>query len=271
MLENRYSTIRKKKSVAIIVTTYNQPNALNAVISSLKHQTHLPARIVIADDGSNHHTTSLIRRIIESDDRFLIQHAWQSDSAFRAARSRNLAMSKVSEEYIIFIDGDCLLPPRFVENHVRLAGRKLLVAGARLLLEAKATSEVLYAGFDVSRKKAFIGRKFLTLPLGPLRLLFRRNWARVRTCNLGIHTEDFLEIEGFDESYVGWGKEDSDLALRLLNAGIIIKDARYACCVAHLNHQVEPTDRLDINNKKLQKVIENNSILYPAKSSLSLR
>jgi hypothetical protein len=76
-----------------------------------------------------------------------------------------------------------------------------------------------------------------SLPLGPLRKLAATRWQRVRTCNLALWRRDFATVNGFDEAYAGWGFEDSDLAVRLLNAGVRRKEGAFATGVLHLWHR----------------------------------
>ncbi|MBU6210224.1 MAG: hypothetical protein KGR22_09975, partial [Planctomycetes bacterium] len=63
-----------------------------------------------------------------------------------------------------------------------------------------------------------------------------RNWRLLRSCNFAVPTAAFREVQGFDESFEGWGYEDSDLCIRLMNHGLRIERAPAACCVLHLWH-----------------------------------
>lgn len=40
------------KTVALLLTTYNWPEALGLVLESVSKQSHLPDEVIIADDGS---------------------------------------------------------------------------------------------------------------------------------------------------------------------------------------------------------------------------
>ncbi len=92
---------------------------------------------------------------------------------------------------------------------------------------------------------------FLTLPFP--RKLQPKRWQGAKSCNLGIWRSDFERVGGFDESYEGWGFEDSDLAIRLIRAGVKRKDGRFATGVLHLWHA--PNDRTfeAINLRRLQQ------------------
>jgi len=239
-------------NVSLIITTYNRPNALNLVFETVVRQFRVPDQVVVCDDGSSSETRSLIRRW---EERLPIRHTWQPDSDFRAARSRNLGLCRNDAEYAILIDGDCLLPPSFVENHIKLSRPGYLVAGGRRLL-SELESRALLSGV-ASTDSSFKHWKFQSAPLGALRDLDSDAWETVRTCNLGLYTDDLETVGGFDESYIGWGREDSDFVVRLLHSGVKLRSGRLAACVAHLYHTESPRDRLSVNDQKFRKTLDN--------------
>ena len=237
--------------LSIIITTYNWPEALNAVLSSLQQQLDDDIEIIIADDGSTKETEYLIN-YWKKKLPHLIQ-AWQPDNGFRAARARNLAASKASGNWLIFLDGDCICPPDFISNHKKLSRNGKLIAGNRLLLSTDETKSFIrspsnfYNLFFKQRKSL----KLITLPLIFFRDIFPKKWGKVRSCNMGISKKDFFHIHGFDESYEGWGKEDSDLAIRAINAGMGIRLGQFATTVLHLHHNEASREDLEENLKRL--------------------
>ena len=80
------------------------------------------------------------------------------------------------------------------------------------------------------------------------------------TCNLSVWRKDLLEVDGLDESYSGWGLEDSDLAIRLLRAGVRHKSARFATPVLHLWHGENDRGSLPENRRRLDDVRESDRI-----------
>lgn len=236
-------------SLSLIITTYNRPDALDLVLKSVSLQNLMPREVIVADDGSTKKTRETLAKW---SSKLPLIHSWQPDRGFRGARSRNLATIKTTSDYIVFVDGDCLLPKTFVESHSRLAEPRKLVAGGRKLLSRAQTEYLLANNKGTSFEQAFQGPKFLRIPLGELRNMRTNNIESVRSCNLGIFKDDFLSVSGFDEQFVGWGREDTDLVLRLINSGVNIKSARLAACVAHLWHPEESRESLNINDKRLQ-------------------
>lgn len=230
-------------TISLIITTYNWPEALGAVLRSVASQHRLPDEVVIADDGSGQETADLIAEW-QAKDGFELRHVWQPDKGFQASRIRNKAVAAATGDYLIFLDGDCLLRPDFVERHESLAEPGFFVAGNRILLSKAFTSDVLECGRTVEnwRRSDFdegqINRSWplARLPLGPLRKLAGARWEGAKTCNLAVWKSDFVRINGLDESFVGWGYEDSEMVVRLLRNGVRRKDGRFATTVMHLWH-----------------------------------
>jgi len=235
-------------SVGIILTTYNRPDFLEAVLRSVEQQTIHPQEIIVADDGSSPITTELLGNYVQ---RLPIKHCWLPDNSFRAARSRNIAITKSKSKYLIFVDGDMLLPPTFVENHLRLSQPGKIVAGNRVLLSKDATKRLLNRADQKAHLYAFKSMKFLQLRLGKLRDLIGNDWKKVRTCNLSLFKDDILKAEGFDESFIGWGREDSDFIVRCIHNGFRIRNGRFAITCAHLWHEESPRFTLSHNEVRL--------------------
>jgi GT2 family glycosyltransferase len=80
-------------------------------------------------------------------------------------------------------------------------------------------------------------------------------WRGANTCNLALWRKDFERVNGFDESYSGWGLEDSDLVVRLFHAGKQHKSARCAAPLFHLWHPENDRSRLDENRRRLDAVL----------------
>ncbi|MCX8115602.1 MAG: galactosyltransferase-related protein, partial [Burkholderiaceae bacterium] len=74
--------------------------------------------------------------------------------------------------------------------------------------------------------------------------------TRIHSCNQSFWRDDLLEVNGFDERFEGWGFEDSDLAIRLLNRGVRRKEGAFATGVLHLWHR-EHDRRFEARNRAL--------------------
>jgi glycosyltransferase involved in cell wall biosynthesis len=252
--------------LAVVVTTYNRPDALAAALEGYFEQTDHDFELIVADDGS----TADTRLLVEAYRRrapFALSHVWQEDQGFRAAAIRNRAIAASRADYVVFTDGDCIPAPWFVAAHRRLAERGWFISANRVLLSETFTRRVLAGKLPLQRwgwsewigawRRHDVNRVFplLTVPLGPLRKLPAVRWKGARTCNLSAWREDLLRVNGLDETYSGWGLEDSDLAVRLIRAGVRHKSARFAAPVLHLWHPENDRSRLPENRRRLDEIL----------------
>lgn len=249
--------------ISVICTTYNRPDALSAVLMGLMRQTDTTFEVVIADDGSTIQTQEVISKY-QSLAKFRIVHAWQEDRGFRAAAARNLAFSQTQGEYILLLDGDCIPSPHWIEHHRHLAEKHWSVPGQRILTSQYFCNQIIKSNdfinlFDWSPSKfrklyqqKFVNRWepsfcFSLQYCSFWRKLTPHNWRKARSCNWGIWREDFSSVNGFNESLVGWGHEDADLAIRLMKAGVKFKSGSFATAVLHLWHKEESRQNAERN------------------------
>lgn len=240
-------------SIAIIVLTYNRSDALLVVLRALAMQCTSSEEVIVADDGSNAAHVARIRSECPSF-RCKVSHIWHPDIGFTASRARNLGALASTSEYLIFLDGDCVPPPEFIAMHRQLMQRGVFVNGSRVLLSQALTDQVLKGDVLLETKTTFdwfryclqgLANKWLW-PLGATlnrfglleRLRTKRafEWKGIRSCNLGVWRDDFYAVNGFDETFSGWGHEDADLVLRLHHLGLIRKNGFWATEVWHLHH-----------------------------------
>jgi glycosyltransferase involved in cell wall biosynthesis len=249
--------------ISLVITTYNRPAALLAVLRGLNSQTVQGFQVVIADDGSTSETIDLIDNF---SSQYSLSHVWQPDNGFRAAAARNKAITQIKTPYVIFLDGDCIPLANFVEQHCKVAEQNCFVAGNRILATSDLTNSILENEKNMTnwclnhwiklRLKRKINRisPLLMLPNGSWRK-YNQTWKGAKTCNLGVWLEDLKSINGFDERYQGWGHEDADLVVRLLRNKIKRKEGRFATPVLHLWHKENDRKNEVENFKRLQQII----------------
>ena len=245
--------------VSLIITTYNRPSALKLVLESVLKQTLLPNEIIIADDGSNKNTKKQID-MLSYNSKIPIIHIWQEDLGFRAAMIRNKAIAYSSGEYIIMIDGDILLEKNFIFDHINASARGIFIQGKRVLLGKEITNGIIANKYkninifsrNISNRKNCIRSKILSLLTSKLSY----STIGIKTCNFSLYRDDILSVNGFDNSFVGWGREDSEFAIRLVNKGIKRKDLKFRAIAYHLYHPENTRACLPANNLKLQKTIK---------------
>ncbi|WP_073212286.1 glycosyltransferase family 2 protein [Massilia sp. CF038] len=244
--------------ISVVITTYNRPDALTAVVQACFAQSDTNFEIIIADDGSTANTQACIDAL-KARSPVPLQHVWQPDNGFRAAMARNRGTLAARGDYIVFLDGDCVPQRDFIAQHRKLARPGFLVSGSRVLLSEALTGRILSEQIDLPAASAW--QKLLWRLRGDfnkvLQVLLRWpdlgresrrfTWRRIKSCNLGVWRADLDAVDGFDESFLGWGHEDSDLVVRLYNAGIMRKDGAFATEVFHLWHREAKRDQASSN------------------------
>ena len=249
--------------VSLIITTYNWPEALKLTLNSALQQSQLPDEIIIADDGSTESTHHCIQKIADESP-VPIFHSWQENKGFRAAMSRNRAIAKAKGDYVIVIDGDLILHPNFIEDHLKIAEKKVFIQGGRVLLQQEL-SLALIRGESIKLSlftKGIKNRKnVLYSPL--LSKLFSYSTTSLKAikgCNFSLFKEDIFSVNGFDNKFVGWGREDSEFVARLMNAGVTRKNLKFAGIAYHLYHPENPRSSLPENDQRLQQSINEKRI-----------
>jgi glycosyltransferase involved in cell wall biosynthesis len=244
---------------SLIITTYNWHEALELSLNSALAQTHLPNEIIIADDGSTFETKELIEKISKTS-KVKIIHSWQEDDGFRASRSRNLAFSKSSCDYIVYIDGDMILEKNFIADHLQCASKNCYIQGSRVLLNPYFTKTVLE---NKIFSKPHLFSKHFKNKLNSLRIPFisktictKENIRQrgIKSCNFSFHREDFISVNGFNENLVTWGREDSELITRMYNHGMFRKNLKFAGIQYHLYHKEGNSN--SFNDEILQNAID---------------
>jgi glycosyltransferase involved in cell wall biosynthesis len=252
---------------SVIIATYNWPEALKLCLDSLRNQSTNDFEILIADDGSKPPTKELVDRE-KITFPVPIYHFWHEDDGCRKTIICNQAMRSAKSEYLIFIDGDCIVQPDFVEQHLKLAQKGYMVTGSRILLNPEITQTFLKLGrwdFNQFKLKALlyrvVGKINKVLPIfikrgdGAWRNYKKFIWRRIKGCNMACWYSDAMAIQGYDETLLGWSHEDADFVFRLQNNGVIRKSGSWATEVLHLFHKVRDQSNNDESVKRLQEKI----------------
>ncbi len=242
--------------LSLVINTFNQPEYLARVLAAVSRQTRRPDEVVLADDGSGPETRAVFDGW-NATAGIATFHAWQEQAGFRRSRILNLAIAACTGEHLVFLDGDTVPHPRFVADHLELATRHrgCFVQGHRALVEQRAAT--WFGCGDVSRER---WRALVTGQLSGWKHAFRWPWPMVREradlhgirgCNLAIRRADLVQVNGYNEAFVGWGREDSELAVRLMNAGIRRLDVRGRAPCFHLWHPPASRAQLGDNDRIL--------------------
>ena len=257
--------------ISVVVTTYNRSDALALVLTGLKAQSDPCFEVIVADDGS----TADHRAVVQAASRRLglkLAHVWHPDIGFTASQVRNLGVAAACGDYIVFLDGDCVPEVDFVAQHRKLMQHGYFVNGSRVLLAPELTDELLStphspigltASYWLRQRWAGHASKLtglLRLPDGRFRCHPKFRWKGIRSCNLAVWRDDYQKLNGFDETFVGWGHEDADFVLRLHNAGLVRKNGFCATEVFHLWHSESNRSQEGVNADKVRSRIASGQV-----------
>ena len=212
---------------SLIIAIYNNIRFLKAVLDSLQLQTEKDFEIIIAEDGDS----PIVKEFINA---YTFEQPWQhltqKDEGWRKNQAMNMAIRAAKTDWLIFIDGDCIPHPRFIEMHVRYSDEKNILAGKRVKLDKSTSGKILNKSLKITdlQKKMFrklifgkgtiqfIEEGFFISPDGLLGFIpkIRKNNKLVGS-NMSFSKKAIYSINGFDEDYklpaVG---EDYDLTWR---------------------------------------------------------
>lgn len=250
--------------ISVVVTTYNRPDALKKVLEGLFCQTRLPWEILVADDGSGGKTRDLIRNV-RDDSPVPLAHVWQRDSGFRLARIRNKAIVRSAGEYLIFLDGDCIPERHFVADHAALARPGRFFQGKRILVNQKAEP-----GFDAAHANSLFKKvchavqgnlsnahHMVRIPVLPSYTTSKL--SGIRGCNMAFYRQDLVAVNGYNEAFTGWGREDQEIVARLFRYGVGRQEHPFRAICYHLWHPENPRDHLEENDRLLARALASDT------------
>jgi glycosyltransferase involved in cell wall biosynthesis len=250
-----------RPAATLLVSTYNWPRALALVLDSALAQRALPSEVVVADDGSGEETRGVVEAFAP---RFAavgvgFVHAWHPDEGFRLAAVRNLGLARATGDYVLQVDGDCVLHPDFVGSHLAFARPGAFVQGSRVMVAADRTARALAegaAGFAPFAAGLRSRQNGLSLPfLRPLVRCPQNSWQGTRGCNMAYWRADAVRVNGFDTRIVGWGREDVEFSARLLAAGLRRRRLKFGGIVYHLHHPGASRAREDGNQAVYEETL----------------
>ncbi|HLW19209.1 MAG TPA: glycosyltransferase [Cyclobacteriaceae bacterium] len=235
---------------SLIISVYKNVEFLKIVLDSLAYQTERRFEVIVSEDGESPEMDDFI---LNYPFQFPHQHVRHRDVGWRKNKILNEAIRSSKADWLVFIDGDCVLHPRFMEFHLKLADPAHILAGKRIKLDAATSNLLLSQSLPLDRVDAYILKNFLKLkangskfieegifisPTGVLGGLFGgRKMRRLKGCNMSFHKKAIYSINGFDEDFVKPAVgEDADLEWRFRQAGFRLVSLRNLAVQYHLHH-----------------------------------
>lgn len=256
------------EKVALIISVYKNTRDLEVVLRSIEQQSYLNVQIIISEDGNSNQ----MKEFVDNYQGILnLNHLTQEDVGWRKNSALNKAIKYTDCEYVIFIDGDCVLHPKFIENHIRFARKDRVLAGKRIKMGPKYSEELrnckIISNFCnriipefrlIKKDNAKFCEEGVYISPGSLFSFIAklRKMKQLKGCNFSCYKSTIESINGFDEDYVlpAIG-EDIDLTWRFIGMNYKLYSLRNFAVQYHLHHKENWTDQSE-NEKKMNENIQ---------------
>ncbi|GAA4277855.1 glycosyltransferase family 2 protein [Aquimarina mytili] len=253
-----------KVKTALIISTYNWPEALELVLKSVANQSIMTNEVLIADDGSRDETKLIIEKFREQVS-IPLNHVWHEDLGFRKGKVLNKAIASTNADYIIEVDGDCIMHRDFIKDHLDFIKKDVFLYGSRVNIQ-KDYLPVLFKkqkiSFNFLSKGIKKRTRALRIPIfGYLFTPKSKLSKKIRGCNISFWREDVIKVNGYNESIEGWGREDSELIVRMLNNGCVGRRLRYRGIVYHIWHSEKSRDKVQ-ENDRIQQLSKEKALIW---------
>lgn len=263
--------------LSIIISTYNEPEWLEKVIWGYEQQSFKDFELLIADDGSDERTKTVVEKYINKTF-FPIKHIWHEDQGYQKCTILNKAIAKTSTDYILFSDGDCIPRRDFAQTHVGLAEKGYFLSGGAIRMSMSLSQ--LISKEDIIAQRCFdknwletngLPKKFfknLKLTQSPtLANILNKITPAKSTWNGGNASgwkSDIIAVNGFNED-LHYGGQDREFGERMFNLGLKSKQIRYSAVCVHLeHHRAYKTNDAIKKNKETRKAVIQKGLVKAA-------
>ena len=239
--------------VSLIIAFYKDLVALDLILDAMRRQTYKNFEIVVAEDNNAPETRALLAQHQDLP----IIHNHHPDIGRTKAAAQNKAVCASTGDYVIFIDGDCIPYSHFIEGHVKFSKPKTVISGRRVNLPDTLSTRLRNKTLQLDRlesryawyvaryllwdKQSHFEQGFFFKPEGRLYqsvIAKRKRNTQILGCNFSCYKDDFVAINGFDESYgLSILGDDTDLNWRFADYGASIRSCKNIANVFHLFHQ----------------------------------
>jgi glycosyltransferase involved in cell wall biosynthesis len=239
---------RPRPEVSLLVSTYQKPRHLRLALASVAMQQGVSEKLelVVTDDGSTDETLAVVEEFAAAAD-LPVAFTTHQRSTFQLAKCRNEGVAASAAPYLIFTDGDLILPPDFVWQHLKRRQTNAAYTGDCYRLTEMVSQQIDDAAVRsgayrelVSADEVWRVRKADRMARWHA-LLRHRHRPHLIGGNVGMWRSDYERVNGYDENFQGWGCEDDDLAHRIRASGIRIHSINRWTCAYHVWHPRDVT------------------------------
>lgn len=261
-----------KPLASLIISVYDNVASLKAVLDSLLYQSDKRFEVIVSEDAEHESMRLFLEDYDYCGD---LYHLTQPDIGWRKNRALNRASTFAHTDHLVFIDGDCVLHPRFMEFHIKFGDPNHILAGKRIKLDEDTSLRIVNTELNaISFQKYLLNNYFKMKRQGALFMeegifinpnsLFGlipqiRSMYQLKGCNMSFSKKALLDINGFDEDYVRPAiGEDIDLVWRFEGMGYKLKSLRNLAVQYHLYHSenwINQDENIEMMNlKKAQRL-----------------
>lgn len=230
------STERAEVSLSVIVSAYNQRSVLKLALESYKYQTVVPKEVIVADDGSSDGTLDWLDTLEDNVFGFPVRYVTRAHRGYRLASLNNFGAKAAKGTRLLFTNADVLHSPESFESHSALNPKQIgngIIHGINI----RGVPEVEEILVDHWEEILELAKKFPTDRTNRVHLNSPPNPSTCWSGNFSIKTDEFWKVDGYDESYVGWGAEDGNLVIALVSSGCNLCWVKNSIGI-HLDHKM---------------------------------
>jgi glycosyltransferase involved in cell wall biosynthesis len=237
-----------RPEIAVLVSSFERPAHIRRVLASIAAQRGVAGafEVIVTDDGSRDETPRLVRQFAASAT-FPVRFITHPHDGFHIARCRNEGVRASTAPYLLFLDGDCMIPPDHLRAHLDCRRESYALAGYPIYLDQSISEQITppqaQAGSYLRHVSIFqkLEMRWRHLRSQLYTLLNSPTRPKLLGGNLGIARADYQRINGYDENFRGWGCEDDDLRMRLVSSGIRVASIAWWTHTFHLWHPKTPS------------------------------
>lgn len=219
-----------KMRLSIIIPTYNRPNELSEVLSSIEHQSLKPEEVIVVDDSEDEGAKKLCRIKKQIFTYFNCNLVYIKNNRVRSsAVARNVGFENSSGDIVLFLDDDVILHKEYLSEILKVYSTKNDALGVQgFIMNVKIHKDI---NIDLIHKISNIGRKIfllhnheaigcrilpnfsLTYPSQVPNHIIKSE--RLHGCNMSFK-KDVFSKELFDENLLKYSfLEDADVSYRI--------------------------------------------------------
>ncbi|MDI6704258.1 MAG: glycosyltransferase family 2 protein [bacterium] len=232
----------EKGLTSIIMLNYNGEEIMHIImkgIEAILSQSYPKLELIVVDDHSEDQSLRLLRELSEKlgDGRMRVV---SSEKRRGVAGARNIGLREAKGEFIAFIDSDAIPERDWIENLVNRL-KSNIDHGACVPKLVFLTCPNLINGFG-----AAINRLGYGVPIGANKeengFRYPKEVMYGAGCGILVKREVFRKIGLFDEGFLFYGQDDSDLGVRMRDAGykiFVVPESRVFHKSFHSNTQFD--------------------------------